>query len=108
MICVSHEIQRGFHPHRTELQKGGQNLNGKRFTEFAVSDSEYADDTAIPFTSRSDAEIFTPLLMEHFRRWGLEVHAGSYSPHEESRRNIYFVHGRFGFTKTKGLSMTLV
>ena len=87
---------------------GGKNLNGKRFTEFAVSDSEYADDTAIPFTSRSDAEIFTPLLMEHFRRWGLEVHAGSYSPHEESRRNIYFVHGRFGFTKTKGLSMTLV
>jgi hypothetical protein len=52
MICVSHEIQRGFHPHRTELQKGGQNLNGKRFTEFAVSDSEYADDTAIPFTSQ--------------------------------------------------------
>ena len=90
MICVSHEIQRGFHPHRTELQKGGQNLNGKRFTEFAVSDSEYADATAIPFTSRSDAEIFTPLLMEHFRRWGLEVHAGSCSPHKESKTEILF------------------
>ena len=40
---------------------GGQNFNGKRFIEFAVLDSEYADDTAIPFTSRSDAnKIFTP------------------------------------------------
>ena len=74
---------------------GGRNLNGKRFTEFAVSDSEYADDTAIPFTSRSDANIFTPLLMEHFRMWGLEVHAGSYiSPqHKESKTEFYFVHG---------------
>ena len=69
---------------------GGKNLNGKRFTEFAVSDSEYADDTAIPFTSRSDAEIYTPLLMEHFRRWGLEVHAGSYSPHKDSKTEVLF------------------
>ena len=69
---------------------GGQNFNGKRFIEFAVLDSEYADDTAIPFTSRSDAEIFTPLLMENFRRWGLEVHAGSYSPHKESKTEILF------------------
>ena len=85
-----HEIQRGLHPHRTEPQDGWQNLNGKRFTEFAVSDSEYADDTAIPFTSRSDAKIFTPLLMEHFRRWELEVHAGSYSPHKGSKTEILF------------------
>ena len=69
---------------------GGQNFNGKRFTEFAVSDSEYADDTAIPFTCRSDAEIFTPLLVESFRRWGLGVHAGSYSPHKESKTEILF------------------
>ena len=69
---------------------GGKNLNGKRFTEFAVSDSEYADDTAIPFTSRSDAEVYTPLLMEHFRRWGLEVHAGSYSPHKDSKIEMLF------------------
>jgi len=87
---------------------GGKNLNGKRFTEFAVSDSEYADDTAIPFTSRSDAEIFIPLLMEHFRRWGLEVHAGSYSPHKDSKTRCSFVHDRFGLTKTKKLSMTLM
>ena len=73
---------------------GGKNLNGKRFTEFAVSDSEYADDTAIPFTSRSDAEIFIPLLMEHFRRWGLEVHAGSYSPHKDSKTEILFCAAR--------------
>ena len=36
-------------------EKGGKSLNGKRYSEFAVSDSEYADNTAIPFTSRSDA-----------------------------------------------------
>ena len=40
--------------------------------------------------SRSDDEIFTPLLMEHFRRWGLEVHAGSYSPHKEFKTEILF------------------
>ena len=43
-----------------------------------------------PPESRSDAEIFTPLLMEHFRRWGLVVHAGSYSPHKESKTEILF------------------
>jgi hypothetical protein len=30
------------------------------------------------------------LLMEHFWRWGLEVHAGSYSPHKESKTEIQF------------------
>ena len=39
------------------------------------------DDTAITFCNRADAEKYTPLLMKHFRRWGLlEVHAGSYHP----------------------------
>tara|TARA_B100000524_G_scaffold184498_1_gene95321 strand:- start:504 stop:638 length:135 start_codon:yes stop_codon:yes gene_type:complete len=44
-------------------------MYGKQYTEFAVSDSEYADDTAIPFCNRADpdAEKYTPLiLMEHF------------------------------------------
>ena len=36
-------------------EKGGKSLNGKQYSEFAVSDSEYADNTATPFTSRSDA-----------------------------------------------------
>jgi len=56
------------------------------------------------------AETFTPLLMEHFKRWGLEAHghAGSYSPLKESKTEICFVHGLFGLTKTKQLSMTLI
>ena len=28
--------------------------------------------------------------MEHFRRWGLEVHAGSYSPHKDSKTEMLF------------------
>tara|TARA_B100000524_G_scaffold77452_1_gene35513 strand:- start:377 stop:562 length:186 start_codon:yes stop_codon:yes gene_type:complete len=28
---------------------GGKNVFGKQYYDFAVSDSEYADDTAIPF-----------------------------------------------------------
>ena len=39
---------------------------------------------------KKNAEIFTPLLMEHFRRWGLEVHAGSYSPHKDSKTEMLF------------------
>jgi hypothetical protein len=45
-------------------------------TNIAISDSEYADDTAVPFLSRSDLVAHTPLLISHFRRWGLEVHVG--------------------------------
>jgi len=58
--------------------------------QFAVSESEYADDTAIPFCNRADAEKYTPLLMEHFRRWGLQVHAGSYHPFKGSKAEMLF------------------
>ena len=34
---------------------GGKNVYGKQYTEFAVTDSEYATDTAIPFCDRADA-----------------------------------------------------
>ena len=69
---------------------GGKNVYGKQYTEFAVSDSEYADDTAIPFCNRADAEKYTPLLVEHFRRWGLEVHAGSYHHFKGSKTELLF------------------
>ena len=58
--------------------------------QFAVSESEYAIDTAIPFCNRADAEKYTPLLMEHFRRWGLQVHAGSYHPFKGSKTELLF------------------
>ena len=57
-------------------------LTGRRPTagsaedEFAIIDSEYADDTALPFCSRADAEEQSPAVMKHFKRWGMEVHAG--------------------------------
>ena len=44
--------------------------------EFAVDDSEYADDTALLYCSRCDTEVQTPLLLDHFADWGMEVHAG--------------------------------
>ena len=55
-------------------------LTGRKPTtdgkEFAIADSEYADDTALPFTSRKDAEEQAPKVITHFERWGMEVHAG--------------------------------
>ena len=44
--------------------------------EFIVHDSEYADDTALVFDSRNDANHGIPLCMEHFERFGMEVHSG--------------------------------
>ena len=55
-------------------------MTGRRSTaqgdEFTVSDSEYADDTALPFCSRADLDEQTPRVVTHFRRWGMEVHEG--------------------------------
>ena len=82
---TSHFILTGRNPNT-----GGKNVFGKQYTEFAVTDSEYADDTAIPFCNRADAEKYTPLLIEHFRRWGLEVHAGSYHPFKGSKTELLF------------------
>ena len=44
---------------------------------FTFDDSEYADDTALLYCSRADAESQGPPLMEHFADWGMEVHAGT-------------------------------
>jgi len=55
-------------------------MTGRRSTargdEFTVGDSEYADDTAMPFCSRSDLDEQTPRVVAHFGRWGMEVHEG--------------------------------
>ena len=44
--------------------------------EFNINDSEYADDTALIFESRNDANIGIPLCIKHFERFGMEVHSG--------------------------------
>ena len=65
---------------------------------FTVDDSEYADDTALPFTSRADVDEQTPEVMVHFARWGMEVHAGTYAPDgsvaKESKSEILFCAAR--------------
>ena len=58
--------------------------------EFAVIDSEYADDTALVFCSKADVEAQTPNVMLHFKRWGMEVHAGTYDPPKASKSEILF------------------
>ena len=55
-------------------------MTGRRHTargdEFAIGDSEYADETALPFCSRSDLDEQTPRVIMHFGRWGMEVYEG--------------------------------
>ena len=47
-------------------------MTGRRSTargdEFSVSDLEYADDTGLPFCSRSDLDEQTPRVVAHFKR----------------------------------------
>ena len=55
-------------------------LTGRRYNaegnQFEVSDSEYADDTAVLFDSRPTTEKYSPLLVKHFAEYGMEVHVG--------------------------------
>ena len=39
-----------------------------------VSDSEYADDTALLFCDRPTVERMAPVVNAHFQRWGMDVH----------------------------------
>jgi len=88
--------------------KGGKNLNGKRYTEFAVSGSEYADDTAIPFTSVDQTLRFSHrwrcswnILEDGDLKFMQALIASTKNP----RRKFYFAHGHIGLTKIKELSM---
>ena len=55
-------------------------LTGRRYNaggdQFEVSDSEYADDTAVLFDSRFSTVKYSPLLVKHFAEYGMEVHVG--------------------------------
>ena len=69
-------------------------LTGRRYTahgeEFPVSDSEYADDTAVLFPTRQEMDDRVPKVMAHFAKWGMEVHYGSRAtnPVKESKTEI--------------------
>ena len=63
-----------------------------RGVEFSLQDSEYADDTAVVFDSRDDLETYTPLLIEHFERFGMQVHVGYRNePNKPSKTEVLFV-----------------
>ena len=71
-------------------------MTGRRFnakgTEFTMEDSEYADDTAVLFDSRPAAETYSPLLITHFRKYGMEIHVGdTRSPDKPSKTEVVFV-----------------
>ena len=60
-----------------------------RGVEFCLPDSQYADDTAVLFTSRESLEETVPHLLAHFAKFGLEIHVGK--PEKESKTEILFV-----------------
>ena len=75
-------------------------LTGRRVTssgiDFEFPDSEYADDTAVLFESRNDLVTYIPLLLNHFKRFGMEVHVGDISlPDKPSKTKILFVSAPF-------------
>lgn len=57
--------------------------------EVELPDSEYADDTAVLFTSRECLELSTPLMIEHFARFGMSIHVGNQT--KPSKSEVLFV-----------------
>ena len=54
-------------------------------------DSEYADDTGIVFDSRRDMVSETPIVIRHFRRFGMEIHQGNRVTKKDSKSEALFV-----------------
>ena len=73
---------------KADFRLTGRKPATKGDMEIAVSDSEYADDTAFTFDSREECAKMTPLIIKHFARWGLEVHVGT--EEKESKSEILF------------------
>ena len=70
-------------------------LTGRRYNtkgeEFTLADSEYADDTAVLFPCRESLELYLPLMIAHFAKFGLEIHIGTRTPEKDSKSEILFV-----------------
>ena len=78
------------------LSKPDNVITGRRPTakgiRFELNDSEYADDTAVLFDSRQSAVEYCPLLVNHFRQYGMEIHTGDVrDPGKKSTTEILFV-----------------
>ena len=57
--------------------------------EYAVPDSEYADDAAVLFTSRESLQSSTPAMIAHFNRFGMSIHVGTKD--KQSKSEALFV-----------------
>ena len=82
--------QRAGSKDKHKAKRDEMKIKAKRaaFGEPEIDDSEYADDTALCYVSRRDAEQQTGPLMAHFGDWGMEVHAGK--PGKNSKSEILF------------------
>ena len=58
--------------------------------EFTLVDSEYADDTATLFENRKETEIGVPHVMNHFDRFGMEVHRGDRRVDKKSKSEVLY------------------
>lgn len=61
-----------------------------RGESFPLLDSEYADDTAVLFSSRNDLIQGITSIIEHFSRFGTEIHTGILEPRENSKTEVLF------------------
>ena len=81
-------------PHCTFKTKPDFVLTGRSHRaygeEFTLPDSEYADDTAVLYTSRERLEAGVPQLIKHFARFGLEVHTGNTRTKKDSKSEVLF------------------
>ena len=76
---------------KEDFKLTGRRPNAKG-SKFPLEDSEYADDTAVLFESRQDLERFSPLLIDHFNRFGMEVHTGDENhPEKPPKTEVLFV-----------------
>ena len=71
-------------------------LTGRQYNaegdQFYLNDSEYADDTAVLYDSRSTTEKYSPLLVQHFAEYGMEVHVGDdRTPNKIPKTVVLFV-----------------
>ena len=55
--------------------------------EFPLTDSEYADDTAVILVNRKSGDKDVQILLQH---WGMEVHAGDHKEDKKSKTEMLF------------------
>ena len=81
------------------------NLRGRRSAtkeiDISLSDSEYADYTAVLFDSKETLETFSSLLIIHFEKFGMEFHVSHYDQtNKPSKTEVSFVSApRFCYTE---------